>query len=294
VTHICIVSDGKPGHLNQSLGLAEALRRLNPQLVIDIRRPLGGRQLARALLGQCPWSGPKPGLLVGAGHGTHLSLLALRRATGAPCVVLMRPSLPLGWFDLCLIPEHDHPPARANVIGTQGALNRMQPGNKASGYGLILLGGPSKHFQWHDEQMLVQLRTLLARDPRQWHVATSRRTPESLQRALAAIDGIELVLAEQTDRDWLPAQLGVAECCWVSADSVSMLYEALSAGCAVGLLAVPPLLSDSRVARGVATLVRREQVTPLAQWQGQPLLAPAQGFNEAGRCAQVLQERFDL
>ncbi|ANG61213.1 hypothetical protein A8C75_01225 [Marinobacterium aestuarii] len=293
MTHICIISDGKPGHLNQSLGLARAVQALQPSAVIETRPPLSGSQLMQALLGRLKWPHPTPSLLIGAGHGTHLSLLALRRASGAPAVVLMRPSLPLGWFDLCLIPEHDRPPVRGNVISTQGALNRMQPGAKAPGYGLILLGGPSKHFQWNEARILAQLHKLRERDPRHWRVATSRRTPVSMQQALAAMADIELVLPEQTDADWLPAQLGVAQCCWVSADSVSMIYEALSAGCAVGLLDLEPA-AESRVARGVASLLERGQVTSLAQWQGAPLQAPAQGFNEAGRCARLLQERFLL
>ncbi len=293
MTHICIISDGKPGHLNQSLGLARAVQALQPDAVIETRPPLRGLQLVRALLGLLQWPHSKPSLLIGAGHGTHLSLLALRRICGAPAVVLMRPSLPLSWFDLCLIPEHDRPPVRSNVISTQGALNRMQPGAKSQGYGLILLGGPSKHYQWDEARILAQLHSLRARDPRHWRIVTSRRTPASMQQALAAMADIELVLPEQTDADWLPAQLGVAQCCWVSADSVSMIYEALSAGCAVGLLDLEPV-ADSRVARGVASLLQRGQVTSLAQWQGQPLQAPAQGFNEAGRCAQVLQERFLL
>nr|WP_067286514.1 mitochondrial fission ELM1 family protein [Marinobacterium profundum] len=293
MTHICIISDGKPGHLNQSLGLARGVQALQPGAVIETRPPLSPSQLMQALLGRLKWPHPKPSLLIGAGHGTHLSLLALRRNCGAPAVVLMRPSLPLGWFDLCLIPEHDRPPVRSNVISTQGALNRMQPGSKAPGYGLILLGGPSKHFQWDEGQILAQLHSLRERDPRHWRVVTSRRTPVSMQQALAAMADIELVLPEQTDAGWLPAQLGVAQCCWVSADSVSMIYEALSAGCAVGLLDLEPA-ADSRVARGVASLLERGQVTSLAQWQGQPLRAPEQGFNEAGRCAQMLQERFFL
>jgi mitochondrial fission protein ELM1 len=293
VTHICIISDGKPGHLNQSLGLARAVQALQPDAVIETRSPLSGSQLMQAFLGRLKWPTSKPSLLIGAGHGTHLSLLALRRVCGAPAVVLMRPSLPLGWFDLCLIPEHDCPPVRGNVISTQGALNRMQPGAKVPGYGLILLGGPSKHFQWDQGQILAQLYLLRERDPRHWRVVTSRRTPLSMQQALAVIPGIELVLPEQTDADWLPAQLSAAECCWVSADSVSMIYEALSAGCAVGLLDLEPA-GDSRVARGVASLLQRDQVCSLAQWQGQPLQGPAQGFNEAGRCAQEVQERFLL
>ncbi|MEZ5579447.1 MAG: ELM1/GtrOC1 family putative glycosyltransferase [Candidatus Competibacteraceae bacterium] len=112
-------SDGKAGHDNQSGGLTEALARLRPVEIVTPQRltPIaallalaGGRLTAWPDL-------PVPDLLVGAGPGTHLSLLAAQRRARA--VVLMRPSLPLALFDLCLIPEHDTPPVRVNVLATR-------------------------------------------------------------------------------------------------------------------------------------------------------------------------------
>ncbi|MEZ5574345.1 MAG: ELM1/GtrOC1 family putative glycosyltransferase [Candidatus Competibacteraceae bacterium] len=86
---------------------------------------------------------------------------------GARAVVLMRPSLPLALFDLCLIPEHDTPPVRANVVlATRGALNRIQPSsNLESRQGLLLIGGPSAHFGWDDAGLRAQIAAVLAADP---------------------------------------------------------------------------------------------------------------------------------
>src|SRR5688572_24129007 len=127
---IQILSDGKPGHENQSLGLAHAIGRLRPVRTFLIE--LGGEKGAIARFRRA-WgdssSLPRPDLLIGAGHATHPALLALGRKTGAPCVVLMKPSLPAALFELCLIPEHDlagkQPPE--HVIATRGALNRVPP-----------------------------------------------------------------------------------------------------------------------------------------------------------------------
>ncbi|MFC6670341.1 mitochondrial fission ELM1 family protein [Marinobacterium aestuariivivens] len=267
------------------------MQRLRPGLSIRERAPLACAELLRVFLGRL--HEPPATLLIGAGRATHLSLLAFKRATGAPVVVLMRPSLPYGCFDLCLVPEHDRPAPKGNVILTRGALNRMRPGDKTPGEGLILLGGPSKHFRWDDDRILTQLRRLIAQDPRRWTLTTSRRTPASLLPALAQLPGIELVPAGQTGPDWLPARLASAELCWVSADSVSMLFEALSAGCAVGLLELDAE-PGSRVGAGVRQAIEQGLATPMSHWQGEALVAPAQRFNEAERCARLIEERLHL
>ena len=49
----------------------------------------------------------KPDIAIGAGHKTHLYLLAIKRCFGAKIVVILKPSLPLKFFDLCVIPKHD-------------------------------------------------------------------------------------------------------------------------------------------------------------------------------------------
>lgn len=297
VTEICIISDGKPGHLNQSRGLAEALCRRRPALSVNEHSPLSrGAALRAWLAGRAPagsWPAglrEPPALLIGAGHATHLTLLALKRVWRVPALVLMKPSLPLGCFDLCLIPEHDEPPARDNVIVTKGALNLMRPGPKEPGSGLILIGGPSRHSGWDEVSLLAQLERILAGDDRRWRMTSSRRTPASTEQRLAALSGIEFVPARDTGRDWLPAQLAAAETCWVTEDSVSMVYEALTAGCAVGTLKVPQN-RDNRLQKGLQQLADAGLIKSFDVWRGEALAVPDAGFDEAGRCAGLVLAR---
>lgn len=288
---ILIVTDGKAGHQNQSLGLAEALVRLRPGLFIRQMAPLSNSQALFALLfGRCAVAQDRPALAIGAGHGTHLTLLALKRFWRVPVIVLMRPSLPLCLFDLCLIPEHDSPPKRRNVIATRGALNRIRPGTGKSGAGLILIGGPSKNSGWNEPLLLGQLEEVVRQTPGDWVLTTSRRTPASTVRKLKSLEGIDVVPVEQTTPDWLPEKLAAARCCWVTEDSVSMIYEALSAGCAVGVLEVP-WKRKGRLLRGVNTLKDRGLLTPFDRWSGTPLPAPEHRFDEAGRCAEAVLDR---
>ena len=72
---------------------------------------------------------PPPDLILGAGHATHLVLWWLARKHRTQSIVMMKPSLPMAWFSLCLVPAHDFrvPPQGENLIVTQGALNRVAP-----------------------------------------------------------------------------------------------------------------------------------------------------------------------
>ena len=287
---ILIINDGKPGHRNQSLGLAEALARKTP-VEISEREPMGRFEALRLSLGgMLPQLDDRPDLLIGAGHATHLTLLALRRLYRVPAIVLMKPSIPMGFFDLCLVPEHDQPPKRPNIIATHGALNRMQPGDKVPDSGVILIGGPSRHYRWDEAGVLNQVQALLESEPRDWLISSSRRTPAGTEQALSALCGNRFVPAAETGPDWLPQQLARAEVCWVTEDSASMVYEALTAGCRVGVL---PLSgeADNRIGKGIEQLTAQGLVVHAPDWSMSGLAAAGVVFNEAERCAEAVLER---
>ncbi len=290
-------TDGKAGHENQTRGLVQALTDRVPLRCHWIRAPRAARLVADFLRARfAPGRDlPDPDLLIGAGHGTHPALFAARRARGGRAVVLMKPSLPRSWFDLCVIPEHDGVRG-PNVLVTRGALNALRPTDRrAADSGLILIGGPSRHYRWRDDDLLRQIETVVARAPaRHWTLTTSRRTPASTLARLRAIRAANLTLVpfEQTDAAWLPARLARAACAWVSEDSVSMIYEALTAGAATGLLRVPRC-GVSRVARGVDRIVADGLAVSFDRWQaGAALAPPAQPFNEAARIAAWIERTW--
>ncbi len=289
-------TDGKPGHDNQSRGLLAALAARVALDSYELKPLAPGAAFISWLRGRYHEGGhlPTPDLIVGAGHRTHWSMLAARRARGGRVIVLMRPSLPLAWFDLCIIPAHDRPPQRRNVIATEGALNRIRPAaDRDPRSGMILIGGPSRHYSWDQTGLLQQVRGVLERQHLNWTVATSRRTPAATEQALASLagNGVRMVLAHQTDPDWLPERLRSASEVWITADSVSMVYEALTAGANCGLLAVPAS-GRGRVAAGMDELVTKRILTTYEQWrQGAPM-QPSPPFNEAERCARWIEREW--
>lgn len=291
------LKDGKPGHENQTLGLANALGRLHAVKVHDITVPPRWRSWLALLTGRCPDSAdlPAPDLLLGAGHRTHAALLACRRACGGRAVVLMRPSLPLKWFDLCLVPAHDDVAPSNRVVTTQGVLNAVTAAAADPARpGLILVGGPSAHHGWDQKGLVSRLRAIIDRDARSWLLVTSRRTPDNTERALAGLTNPSVTLVAWRDAEpgWLTSQLPGTPVAWVTADSVSMLYEALTAGAACGVLPVPETRS-SRVSEGLRGLLSGGIVTGFEDWQhGRLLQLPPQPFDEATRCARLILDTW--
>lgn len=299
--HIRILSDGRPGHENQSRGLAEALqRRCGARIEIVLLDP-AGRWWSRVKPARRLEAGAEPpDLVIGAGHRTHLPLLAAARRFAARSVVIMKPTLPGRLFDLCLIPRHDLRRAAGvdagNIVATHGALNRLPETAVAKEpRGLVLLGGPSRHHGWDGPVLLAALAQIVAaRSALSWTVANSRRTPAGFLEQVAALR-LPLVIAphEQAQSGWLPAQLAAAEEAWVTEDSTSMVFEAITAGARVGLLPTPARRTGTRVGRAIDDAVLGGYATRYAQWrEAGRLRPPGAPLHEAARCADVILERF--
>jgi len=287
-----VVRDGKPGHENQSLGLAEALGRQVDVTLHDIHLKPGDslwKRLCSAF--HQSRSLPRPGLILGAGHTTHVALIALARRTGAPCVVLMKPSLPAMLFDLRIVPQHDlRGEPGENTMATMGALNRVPvPSDGPRNGRLMLIGGPSASHGWDDGAVLEAIGEILAASPGAlWELTDSRRTPPGFRQALRErFPRLAVFPHEETGREWLPARLARAEETWVTEDSVSMIHEALSSGSKVGLLPLPWKKPRGRIARGLARLIAGGFVTTFRDWREIRVLeAPPFILREADRCAR--------
>jgi len=306
---IYIVSDGKKGHLSQTRGLAGALLERARK-----RRPNAPHSCHEVEVSSLSWLGklfykgkdldlPRPHLILCAGHGTHLAALSLARHLRCPCMACMKPSLPLHMFDLCIIPRHDLPEgekAGRNVFLTVGAINSIKPApDVPKKETLILIGGPSKEFGWEAETVLTQLATITRQSSRPLVLTTSRRTPaDFVQDVNANCPSIHVEPVEQTGPTWVADHLAAAHEVWVTQDSVSMVYEALSSGAPVGIIEMPRKSGKkegncSRVARGLNMLIRDGSVCTFTKWaENHRLQRPVANLDEAGRTADYILTRF--
>lgn len=317
---IRVISEGRPGHENQSVGLAQALARRTGAEVEIVRIPttfLPGPRLraASALPGApasdlmeagaaCRQDAGAPGtalpqLVIGAGHKTHLPLIFAARKFNARSVVIMAPTWPKRWFDLCVLPQHDAVPGNGNprIITTLGALNRVLETIPAKQLqGVVLIGGPSKSHGWDATTTAAAIVAVVNSRPElSWVITDSRRTPSGFLEQLRAQKlRAEIISHQQTPPDWVPTHLMAATEAWATEDSVSMIFEAVTAGAQTGVLPVPAAKPDADPVRAVQKLVREGYATTHETWtrNGQRLPAP-QPLHETGRCADlVLQKLF--
>lgn len=306
---IYIVSDGKKGHLSQTRGLAAAL--LEQAAVkapgqehscheVDIT---GKSWMSKLFYKGKDLDLPRPHLILCAGHSTHLAALSLAHHLRCLCIVCMKPSLPTGLFDLCIMPRHDLPTgatAAPGVFTTNGAINCIRPRpDVPKTETLILIGGPSKSYKWEEETIITQLSTIARHNSNTMVLTTSRRTPTDFaQDVAAACPSIRVIPVEETGPNWVADHLAKAAQVWVTQDSVSMVYEALSSGAPVGIIEMPtkegPHKPDSsRIARGLNMLIADGSVCRFTEWAKKHALPRNEHeFYEAGRTAAYILEHF--
>ena len=267
---VWLLTDNKPGHRNQLKGLGNRLRVLAGASIYWIDASGIKIPLWRALLGSPPRmepSLPRPDLVIAAGSGTHRLLLALRKLRGTRTLVIMKPAFPLSLVSGALIPAHDRVEASQRVLLTEGVLNTITPLARITDKpeALLLIGGPSPHFDWDDDVVLGQVSHLIGHYPDwRWTISTSRRTPEPLQERLDEMAGLRITVVHpsQTHEDWLSHQLSASRAVWVTPDSMSMVCEAATSGVPTGLFELPAR-TGSRVVDGVQRLIREGYV---AKW----------------------------
>lgn len=306
---IYIISDGKKGHLSQTRGLANALIEQ-----AETQAPEREHKCYEVDITSLSWFGklfykgkelphPRPDLILCAGHGTHLAALSLAHHLRCLCMVCMRPSLPSSFFDLCITPRHDLPDgfeANGRIFPTNGAINGIRPQpDVEKTQSLILIGGPSKSYNWDAELVLNQLSSIARMTPNTIVLTTSRRTPaDFVQDVTAACPNIRVIPVEETGPTWVADNLAKSKEVWVTQDSVSMVYEALSSGAPVGIIEMPakegPHKPDaSRIARGLNMLIADGSVCRFTEWAKTHTI-PQTGkvINEAARAAAYILEKF--
>lgn len=308
VMNICIITDGKKGHLSQTFGLAEALLERAQQL-----KPEGKHAIHELDIRNKSWWGKfrykgepdsptEVDLVLCAGHSTHFAALSFARSRKCACMVCMKPSLPISLFSLGLIPEHDLKAKdyhNSSIFPTKGALNNIKPSTDPSKKRntLFLIGGASKEYKWDSELLLNQITHIARHSSSHMVLTTSRRTDKDFVADVTqACPNIQVEPVEETGPNWVLENLAKAKEVWVTKDSVSMVYEALSSGVPVGILDMEQKTfrkdKTSRVTRGLNKLIEEDRVNSFTQWAQSHQLHQQEIFSEASRAADYIQKHF--
>lgn len=292
--HIVYVSDGKAGHRSQAIGLYQAMQRQSIEAVTFEEILIDQLPIFSLLLATFKQStsavAQSPDYIFGVGSHTQLRVLLLGNVyPQAKTVIMMKPNFPFTWFHYAIIPEHDGVEASAHVISTKGALNPIVDEQRhQKNRVLIALGGSSKHHQWNVDKVLTAIKEIVRLNPQaEIILTTSRRTPKEFLAALKAenfVSHIRIFPVEQTPQGWIFEQMQQAEAVWVTEDSVSMVYEALTAGCRVGVILIDRLKQD-RITQSIDQIIQSNLISEQASIG---MLAEPHAFKEAERVATYL------
>ena len=292
--HIVYVSDGKAGHRSQAVGLFKAMQRQYTDEVTFEEVNIQDLPIFSLLMGMLIKSfrgfSKQPDYIFGVGSHTQLRVVLLGKIyRQAKTVILMKPNYPFTWFDHVIIPEHDGIAENGNVILTQGALNPIiNEQRHVPNRILIALGGSSKRHQWNEEKVLHSLKNIVDNNLQaEFILTTSRRTPSEFLTHLkleSFAENLNIFPVEETPQGWIFEEMQKAEAVWVTEDSVSMIFEALTAGCRVGVIEIDRLKQD-RITKSIDQMIEKKVIS---KTESNADLPQAQTFKEAERVATYL------
>ncbi|KPJ99916.1 MAG: hypothetical protein AMJ60_03355 [Desulfobacterales bacterium SG8_35] len=309
--------DGRLGHEKQTRGILRALASITAANVVHKKIPVSSAAYCKnwttyllsplCSLEDKRFSAPVD-LIIGTGTHTHIPMLLEKKSREkvsgekVRVVTCMSPEPFLrGKFDLCCIPRHDEPQTRENVFVTLGPPSPVVFEKKHNpDSGLILVGGlDKKSHTWNSRKVAEQIQTIIRRNPSvQWTASSSPRTPEDTCRELeemaSSMRQLAFFRSKETPAGWIEEQYALNSTVWVTADSISMVYEALTAGCSVGILPVEWRQRDNKFQKSLEILHAKKMIVDFSAWQsgaGMPV-PPAEPFNEAVRCAREILQRW--
>ena len=267
---IWIISEGSPGHISQSAGLAEALAELVPATIrqFECRPRRGGIVrgfIRRVWMGKSARSLPEmvlrhwmrlerpttrepgPDVIFASGGKSVFAARTLATRHQVPLIFLgERKPYPATWFHTTFTPSSYD--TEANDIRMDLIPTRISPAvvqRAAAAWSdrprgrlwTMLIGGSSRshHYQTGDWEQLAEGMTELARrEGIRWLLTTSRRSGLGLEELLRDLLPPDIL----ADAVWwgrepakkLAAFMGASEKLWATQDSVSMVTEAVATG----------------------------------------------------------------
>ncbi|MGE4480726.1 MAG: mitochondrial fission ELM1 family protein [Acidocella sp.] len=298
-----IICTDLAGLRSQALGLAEAAG-LTPDF-----RPLRFRAPWRHIptnfwfnprwaVGAQLFASPLPPVVIGAG-GAGARVAAALRGPGVKAVAIQHPRMALSRFDAILAGRHDGIEG-PNVIVTRTALHRVTQARLAAQKELwaprfahlprplvaVLLGGSNGRYRFEAGEASILAAQLagMMRQGAGLMLTPSRRTaPEVVAILRAALEPLGAWIWDFTGDNPYFGMLACADAVIVTADSVSMVSEAVATAVPVFLARLPgkssrigafmdALADDGRV-RDFAGVLELWDTAPLddTEWAGQEL-----------------------
>lgn len=242
---LLIVSDGRRGHENQSVALAKHLGA-DYRIFTLPARPAMKKAWDQLQSRFVPLSIPDEvqahfhtgdfDAVVGAGSATYGMVLSVAERYGIKSVAMMLPKgSPYEKFDIIFAQSHDMPPQRDNLIEIPANFSYVEPQGiyeacspRSIG---IVIGGDNSVFSVSKERLQKQLEQIIDHySSYEIAVTTSPRTSVQIEEVVASYGFDYEVLYSQKQINPIPDFLAQCERVFITADSTSMISEAVSFG----------------------------------------------------------------
>jgi uncharacterized protein len=257
---LLILSDEKPGHVNQSIAFARHLgfdydliqvpfkaKWLKGLSYLADRAGVYSSCLFKSELDRSDYSA-----VVSAGSGTYYANRVLSAKLKCKSVAIM---LPQGYrldFDLIVAQKHDDPLSCDNLICLPINLTFVDPQglivpDKGHRYVSIIVGGDSKHSPLDHALLRTQIVSIMTQFPNhEFWLTTSRRTSKALEEMLREFSWSRAIYYSQEPINPIPDFLEHSDYVFITSDSSSMISEAVSYGSScVEILSMTSLSSNS-------------------------------------------------
>ena len=172
------------------------------------------------------------------------------------------PKVNLDNFNYVIAPEHDGLIGQ-NVFSTKGAIHYLtkEEINNHSNYlkdrlqtkkeyFLLILGGPTKHYDYSDKNILNILNlfnNLVEKNKLQGIVIPSMRTPKNVIELSKNKLGENSLVIDTVDKKAYLSALSLAKYISITCDSTSMISEAALTGKPIYVADIPPKKNDYRI-----------------------------------------------
>ncbi len=292
--YITAFLDPSPGHRKQTLGIIKALAELThtkTELIYIKKRfsPIPASSSKRC------------DIAIGTGSMTHLPILFYKKKYGAKAITCMTPGFLKSRFDLCFVPMHDYWKPKKNMFVTIGPPNiSCYTEDKNEKKGLIVIGGIDKKSHiWNGSDICKNVNSIVTKKKDvEWTISSSPRTPDNTENMLKNIasnsSNADFIEFSKTKEGWIEAWYVRSHYVWLTADSVSMVYEALTAGCKVGILPVKWKKKENKFQKGIDYLTNEKLVSTYEIFSDSvyDINTKKIRLDEASRCAKEILERW--
>lgn len=280
---VWIVSDGNPGHYNQSRAIAEAVRDAHGWDVAWVTvqpryrgflRPLVyravngfgdrlGLSAARWLFRHDGIPEAAPAMVISSGGSTAVFNVLAAGEFACPNVFLGRPPLRFDRFSRILLSEDEGEaanvarlpflptPVTPQQARTAGTALREEIGAPDELLWAMLIGGASRSHRYASDDwqaLAAGMNRLAARVGGRWLITTSRRTGAAAEAILRReLDPAGVAAAtwwQDRPRPVVPAYLGASDVAFCTQDSLTMLTDAMASARPVVALAPRRVVFD--------------------------------------------------